>query len=362
MPSSSYQDDEIDLKELFLALWHGKLTIVSTTIIITAIAIAYAMLAKQVWTTEAVVTAPQLSTFSEYRTQVSDYQPIFDIYQDDGTVLVSEKLDTLVDPNTLFTTFIQNFNSISNKKAFLESSEEFKEAFSKLKKMDDGKLNKKEVSIFYNTWYKKLSSTYVKGNSEDNFSYSLAGNSSTSDASYRFLLTYIAFIENKTNAVLIANLKSMVSSKQSELTNQGIILTDQAKSRLLSEKERAEYALQIAEAASVDKPVQNLGSHELFAINIGADALKAKVKVLSGLKNLSIIDPTLEQVTAKLKSLANMKINQNIQFHSFQYITTPESPISRTSPKRPLIAILGVLLGGMLGVAIVLVRQFFRKD
>ncbi|WP_327790561.1 GNVR domain-containing protein [Vibrio anguillarum] len=36
--------------------------------------------------------------------------------------------------------------------------------------------------------------------------------------------------------------------------------------------------------------------------------------------------------------------------------------MSRDEPKRALIAVLGTLLGGMLGVAIVLVRFAFRKE
>lgn len=354
-------DDEIDLKELFLVMWQGKFTIISTTILIAALAIAYALSAKQVWTAEAIVTSPQLGSFSDYQTQVRDYQPIFDIYQQDGTILVSKKLDDLVNPGALFTAFMQNFDSRSNKKEFLEKDANFQKALLALKEKAGDDLSKRAEAQFYSTWYKKLSSAHIKGSNEDNFSYTIKGESSDSEASYRFLLDYIKFVESKTKQALLSNLNSMVVSQQSELAHQQAIFSDQAKSRLNAEKERAEYALQIAEAAGISKPLQNLVGNEIFAINIGADALKAKVKVLHNLKNLSLIDPRLEQVTAKLQALAGMKVNKNIQFQSFQYIVSPETPISRTSPKRPLIAILGVLLGGMLGVAIVLIRHAFRK-
>ncbi|WP_420906821.1 GNVR domain-containing protein [Vibrio anguillarum] len=36
--------------------------------------------------------------------------------------------------------------------------------------------------------------------------------------------------------------------------------------------------------------------------------------------------------------------------------------MNRDKPKRALVAVLGALLGGMLGVAIVLVRFAFRKE
>ncbi|WP_231867074.1 GNVR domain-containing protein [Aeromonas enteropelogenes] len=42
-------------------------------------------------------------------------------------------------------------------------------------------------------------------------------------------------------------------------------------------------------------------------------------------------------------------------------IESPEEPFTRDKPKRPLIVVLATLLGGMLGVAIVLVRHVFRR-
>ncbi|MBF4242170.1 GNVR domain-containing protein, partial [Vibrio anguillarum] len=40
----------------------------------------------------------------------------------------------------------------------------------------------------------------------------------------------------------------------------------------------------------------------------------------------------------------------------------PEQPLTRDKPKRTLIVVLGGMLGGMLGVAMVLVRFAFRKE
>ena len=42
-------------------------------------------------------------------------------------------------------------------------------------------------------------------------------------------------------------------------------------------------------------------------------------------------------------------------------IESPEAPFTRDKPKRQLIVVLATLLGGMLGVAIVLVRHAFRR-
>ncbi|WP_372171013.1 Wzz/FepE/Etk N-terminal domain-containing protein, partial [Vibrio sp. 10N.222.49.C9] len=39
MGEAYYQDDEIDLRELFIALWKGKILIVATTFIFAAVAV-----------------------------------------------------------------------------------------------------------------------------------------------------------------------------------------------------------------------------------------------------------------------------------------------------------------------------------
>lgn len=45
--NQSPQDDEIDLRELFAALWKGKWIIIACTLVCTLFAIAYALLAKE---------------------------------------------------------------------------------------------------------------------------------------------------------------------------------------------------------------------------------------------------------------------------------------------------------------------------
>lgn len=146
------QDDVIDLRELFNLLWQGKWTIVICTVVCAALAIAYALLAKEQWSSTAKITKPQVSDYSEYQNQVVQFQPIFDIYQEDGTVLVSEKLDDLTDAENLYDLFIDEFNSSSNKKAFLETSSLFQAEKSQL----DDPNNEDALRKLYSAWYQLL--------------------------------------------------------------------------------------------------------------------------------------------------------------------------------------------------------------
>lgn len=359
-----HRDDEIDLKELIVALWQGKFTIIVVTVLCTAIAIAYALLAKEKWITEAVVTAPQVSDYSAYQKMVNDFQPLFDVYQEDGTVLVSDKLDSFLLPKNLFQIFMQQYQSRANQKAYVSSSSDFQAELSVLQKdtKGEGESYKDAEAKLYGEWYQKLTANVINSKS-DIESYTLKGIQDNAEKSFGFLSGYIEFIEMKAQNIALANLKSAVEGKHSELGQQKALLVDQAKSRLQSERELAKYALQIAKAAGVSQPQQNLGNKELFAINIGANALEAKVKVLDSLSlnQLSIIEPRLQTIDSKLNLLDILKVDSAASFQTFRYIESPEKPLGRTSPKRPLIAVLGVLLGGMLGCLIVLVRFAFRE-
>ncbi|BDX04005.1 hypothetical protein MACH16_27530 [Marinomonas pontica] len=357
-------DDEIDLKELFIALWKGKLTIIACTVVFAVIAVVYALNAKQVWTTEALITTPQVSDFANYQRMVSDFQPVFDVYQDDGTVLVSGRLNDIILPETLFSIYIQQFESRANKKAYIAQNSEFQRELSEVKAniQDSTEEEMRDIeSALYGAWYAKLAATPVKSSNRNVDQYTLQGQLSTGNDSYDFLNGYINYVAEKARVVAVANVSSVVASKRSEIMKQQALFTDQARGRLLNERAQAQYALEIATAAGLDSPQQNLNSQDLFAINIGANALAAKVKVLDNLTELSIIEPKLHQLNAKFDLLNTLTIDPNLAFNTFQFIEAPEKPTSRTSPKRPLIAILGVLLGGMLGTGIVLIRYAFAK-
>jgi LPS O-antigen subunit length determinant protein (WzzB/FepE family) len=363
VPVSYQQNDEIALRELFLALWKGKLTIIISTVLFAVIAVAYALMAQQWWSSKAKVTAPQMQDVAAYQQQVKQFQPVFDVYQDDGTVLVSEALDELVDTDVLFKRFVDTFNSSNIKRSFLDSSKEFKAYKAQLEIFDDTDSEEAQDATreLYDEWFKKITATAEDKKTE--FSpYNLSLQSTTKKSSFNLLNEYLAIIEEEARNDALNNLQTMIDSKRNELVQQKRILQAQAKMRLEAEAQRSLYALDIAQAASVDKPIQSYNDKEIFSIDLGTKALEAKIQVLNSVKNLSVIEPRLQQVNAKLDMLGDLKIDRNVQFKTFRFLENVEQPISRDKPKRALIVVLGTLLGGMLGVAIVLVRFAFRKQ
>ncbi|WP_114772725.1 LPS O-antigen chain length determinant protein WzzB [Vibrio cholerae] len=351
-------NDEIDLKELFSALWQGKWLIIMTTLLFSVAAIGYALTSQEWWSAKATVSQPQLQGIASYQQAVKRYQPLFDVYQEDGSIIVSEALDLLIDPEVIFKRFIQEFNANGTKRRFMQTNP----TFLTLQELMMEQNNDPEVmQKLYEEWFERIQASAVDKKANDIFTLSFQSVDKAS--SLTLLNDYIQFVNQTLNQQLNANLISILTAKYGELAQQEKNLLQQAQLRLHVELERTQYALNIAEAADIKQPVQNLGEQELFAINIGSRALKAKVDALKSIKDLSVFEPRLAILQSKLSQfdLETLSAETKWSVNGFYYLDQPEQPLTRDKPKRALIVVLGALLGGMLGVAIVLVRFAFRS-
>jgi len=354
VPSSFHNNDEIDLRELVKALWDGKFIITLTTLVFAVGAVVFALNTQEWWSSRAKVAQVQPQDIAAYQQQVRQFQPIFDIYQEDGTVLVSEELGDLVDTEVLFKRFVDAFNSSNNKRDFLDSSSEFRAYKAKLKTETE------VIRHLYAAWFERI--TAKQDGMGKQIPYDISLQSTTKESSYSLLKDYIGFIKRKAHQDALNNLQAIVDGKRNELVQQKRILESQAVNKLLVEAERAKYAMDIAKAAGVTHPIQTNSNNEIFGIDLGTKALEAKVKALESVKNLSVVEPRLQQINAKLDMLENLKIDRTVKFQTFRFLENVEQPITRDKPKRALIAVLGTLLGGMLGVAIVLIRFALRRE
>ncbi|EEO03408.1 TPA: LPS O-antigen chain length determinant protein WzzB [Vibrio cholerae] len=351
-------NDEIDLKELFSALWQGKWLIIMTTLLFSVTAIGYALNAQEWWSAKATISKPQLQNITAYQQAVKRYQPLFDVYQEDGTVIVSNTLDRLIDPKLIFQEFIQTFNANGTKRRFMQTSP----TFLTLQKQLLTQTNDQDVmQTLYEGWFERIQASAVDKNND---TFTLSFQSVDKASSLTLLNDYIQFVNQTLNQHLNDDLLSTLATKYGELTQQEKNLLQQAQLRLHVELERTQYALNIADAADIKQPVQNLGEQELFAINIGSRALKAKVDALKSIKDLSVFEPRLAILQSKLSQfdLETLSAETKWSVNGFYYLDQPEQPLTRDKPKRALIVVFGGLLGGMLGVAVVLVRFTFRRD
>ncbi|WP_333918909.1 LPS O-antigen chain length determinant protein WzzB [Vibrio crassostreae] len=349
-------NDEINLRELFRALWGGKLIVILVTALFFVSSIGLAFLSQEWWSSNAKITEAQPQNLAAYQRQVKQFQPVFDIYQEDGTVLVSKELNRLVSSEVLFQRFVNAFNSTNNKKAFLDNSAEFKDSVFN----SSAESSTDETRVLYSKWFDRVSASKVD-RKDSRSPYIITFQTTAKESSFNLLTDYILATESKVHQDAFNNLHAVVSGKKNELIQQKQILENQAKNQLLVETERTKYAADIARAAGVESPIQTGNDNELFGIDLGLKGLEAKVHALESVKNLSVIEPRLQQINAKLDMLKSLDIDRTVDFQTFRYLENVEQPITRDKPKRALIVVLGTLFGGMLGFAVVLIRFLFRK-
>ncbi|HFG1962708.1 TPA: LPS O-antigen chain length determinant protein WzzB [Vibrio cholerae] len=351
-------NDEIDLKELFSALWQGKWLIIVTTLLFSVAAIGYALTAQEWWSAKATVSQPQLQDIKAYQQVAKSYQPLFEASKRDAVSIVNvvtnkedrlDELERLIDSEVIFQQFIQTFNANGTKRRFMQTNPTFLAL-------------QKQLLDQAEQWFTRIQATAVDKKANDIFTLSFQSVDKAS--SLTLLNEYVQFVNQALNQKLNQDLVSTLEAKQVELTQQQQSLLQQAQLSLQVELERTQYALNIAEAADIKQPVQNLGEQEIFAINIGSRALKAKVDALKSIKDLSVFEPRLAILQSKLSQfdLETLSAEAKWSINGFYYLDQPEQPLTRDKPKRALIVVLGGMLGGILGVAMVLVRFAFRTE
>ncbi|MGI9887693.1 LPS O-antigen chain length determinant protein WzzB [Vibrio chagasii] len=350
---------EMDFRDLLKALWDGKLIIFLVTLLCTLVSVVFALSAQELWSSKAKIVKAQPQDIAAYQNQIKQFQPIFNVFQEDGTVLVSKELDRLGDSSVLFQRFVNAFNSANNKQVFLDGSAAFQQ-FKSDYFSDKPEITEGSVRSLYSGWFKRITA-FAESRGDHSSPYFVSFQTTTKESSFELLTSYISFTETQIQQDAFNNLQAVINGKKNELVQQKHMLEAQAKGLLLVETERTQYAMEIARATGVELPIQTGNDNEIFSIELGSKGLEAKVQALRSVKNLSVIEPRLQQINAKLDMLNNLKIDRDVNFQTFRFLESVEQPIARDKPKRFLIALIGIALGGIFGVVIVLMRFFYRK-
>ncbi|WP_305815735.1 LPS O-antigen chain length determinant protein WzzB [Photobacterium leiognathi] len=344
--ANNTSNDEIDLVELVKTLWQGKITIAVCTIVFTVCAVIYALTAQQWWTSKAVITAAQYQNTANIRSQITNLYAVIDD---------SSKINSILDSESLLNDYITEFNAFDNKKAFIENNEIMK------KYADEAELTDENKAQFISNWAKRISASQPDKKNQPDV-YQLSFEATSSKLAHDLLVAYSKDISDKVRDELIDALDAKISYSQQIIQANKLALEASAKQQLASELIKTNYALDMAKSADVTKPLADMNNNELFQIQLGTAALAEKSKVLDKIKDLSIFEPKLGIIHTKLELLSQIKLDHKISLQSVRYLQNTDYPISRDKPKRPLIAVLGFLLGIMLGVAIVLLKSAFNKS
>ncbi|MYO13187.1 LPS O-antigen chain length determinant protein WzzB, partial [Salmonella enterica subsp. enterica serovar Kentucky] len=158
------------------------------------------------------------------------------------------------------------------------------------------------------------------------------------------------------DADLQVNIDSKLEDLKASLATQIKVAQEQKDKRLAV----LNQALLVAQQANIKdtlvQQAETLSEDTLFVL--GSDALSSIIKN-EGTRPLPLSD-YYYQTRQSLLAVSALKSKPD-SLYSFRYVMKPSLPIYRDSPKRALTLILAVLIGGISGSAVVLLRHAVRN-
>lgn len=309
----SNDPEQIDLIDLVVQLWRGKVTIIVCVVVAIVLAVGYLAVAKEKWTSTAIITQPDVA-------QIATYNNALNIVYGSSAPKVTE----------LQTNVIGRFST----------------SLSALAEALDNQEKPEKITIEQS----------VKGQPLP-LVVSYTGDSA--EGAQRQLSEYIQQTDEKVakelELDLADNIKLQTTTLEDSLKTQEVVAQEQKELRI----KQIQEALRYAEQANVTKPqlqqTQDVTQDSMFLL--GSDALKSMI-AHEATRPL-ILSDNYFQTKQKLLDIENLKL-EGTEMHAYRYVMKPTLPIRRDSPKKAIVLVLAVLLGGMIGAGVVLGRNALR--
>lgn len=312
--SRSNEPEQIDLFDIVLQLWRGKWMIATFVVVFIALAIGYLSVAKEKWTSSAIIAQPDAAQIATYSNALN--------------ILYGSAAPSMLD---IQTRAIGRFNS----------------SFSALSQALDNQEVPEKLTI----------EPTVKGQT---LPLSVSYTSTSAEAAQKQLAQYIQQIDEQTAKELALdlkdNIKEQVKILNDSLVNQEKVAQEQKDLRI---KQIAE-ALKNAEAAKISSPqlqqTQDVTQETMFLL--GSEGLKSMIQ--NEASRPLVFSAAYYQTRQNLLDIQNLNVNPDT-IHVYRYVMKPDLPVRRDSPKKAIVLILAVLLGGMIGSGVVLARNALRN-
>ncbi|HHF9058083.1 TPA: LPS O-antigen chain length determinant protein WzzB [Escherichia coli] len=307
----NHDPEQIDLIDLLVQLWRGKMTIIISVIVAIALAIGYLAVAKEKWTSTAIVTQPDVG-------QIAGYTNAMNVIYGPAVPKVSD----------IQTSLIGRYST----------------AFSALAETLDNQEEPEKLTI----------EPTVKNQSLP-LAVSYVGE--TAEGAQKQLAQYIQQVDDQVNEELEKDLKDNIALRmkklQDSLKTQEVVAQEQKDLRIRQIQE----ALQYANQAQVTKP-QVQQTEDVTQDTLGSEALESMIKHEA--TRPLVFSSNYYQTRQNLLDIESLKVD-DLDIHAYRYVMKPTLPIRRDSPKKAITLILAVLLGGMVGAGIVLGRNALRN-
>lgn len=310
----SNDPEQIDLLDLVLQLWRGKWMIATFVVVFIALAVGYLTFAKEKWTSSAIIAQPDVAQIATYSNALN--------------ILYGSAAPSMLDVQTRA---IGRFNS----------------SFSALAQALENQDEPEKLTI----------EPAVKGES---LPLSVSYTSTSAEAAQKQLAQYIQQVDEQTSKELTVDLqnsiKEQIKTLNDSLVNQEKVAQEQKDLRIKQITE----ALKNAEAAKISSPqiqqTQDVTQETMFLL--GSVGLKSMIE--NEASRPLVFSAAYYQTRQNLLDIQNLNVKPDT-IHVYRYVMKPDLPVRRDSPKKAIVLILAVLLGGMIGSGVVLARNALRN-
>jgi Chain length determinant protein len=310
----SSDPEQIDLIDLFVQLWRGKWVVAAFIALAVVIAGVYLVFAKEKWTSTAIITQPDAAQIGSYSNALN--------------ILYGVSAPKL---NDIQESVISRYNA----------------SFSALSHSLQNRAIPEKLTIEQAVKGQPLplSISYVSGSAE-----------TAQKQVAQYIQQVDEQIQKELEVDLNDNIKQQIVTLKDVLSNQETIAQEQKDLRIKQITE----ALKYAEAANITSPkiqqTQDVTQETMFLL--GTEALQSMIAHESS-RPLTLSD-SFYQNKQKLLDIEKLKIDPTT-IHAYRYVMKPDLPVYRDSPKRSIVMIIAVLLGGIIGSGVVLGRNALRN-
>ena len=333
--------DEIDLFELIGGLWKQKLVIILTAVIVTAVAVAYALLATPIYEAKVIVQPP---------TQNDIAQLNYGRGGNSGLNVFSVK--------DVYGVYLRNLQSESLRREF------FRKVY--LPSLPEER-RKGSQDALYNQFRDVLSLGVVSKDTPDRFF--VTSSQPDPGQAAQWVVHYIEMAGERAKKEIIQDARADALVKADNLEQQVRAERESARKQRDDQIAQLTEALRVARSIGLERPpiISNNLSSELSAgmdgsltYMRGSKALEAEIE---NLRNRTSDDPFIAKLRQRQEAMAFYRMLQVdpgvVQvYRQDGAIESPDRPVK---PKRLIIVVLGAILGLGLGTVIGFVRHFWAS-
>lgn len=337
------REREIDLLQLLSHLYAAKKLILTGVLFFALTGLVVSFFLPQKWSSQAIIIPAEIMQWQEMQQQLVKLQTL--------------GIDTRVTRGSVFRLFIKTFESRSLLEEFLTSSPGVQ---AQLRRADSGP---DEVDSLVVSMAKNMKSasnqTNVGPGSIPYSAWTLSFVAATPQDAQSILEGYINYVSEVVNKEVMQNIRNAVSVKrvleEGRLAQKRVQLENLRSASI----ERLNYALKIAKAAGIKKPVYSNGlaggDDPDYPVTLGSDGIAQKLAIEKSITSAARIDVDFNNELYELEQLQQTVIPE-IHFGPFKYQLSPSMPLTKDNPGKGIIVLLAAALGGLLTCTVILLR------